>query len=82
MVELVDTPDSKSGSLRRVSVQVRLPLPIYSTFQECKCINVRVSKFETTTHIDLQSEELDSKSVELRFMFVRAVLEVTLFKGF
>lgn len=33
MVELVDTPDSKSGSLRRVSVQVRLPLPIYSTLK-------------------------------------------------
>ena len=63
MVELVDTPDSKSGSLRRVSVQVRLPLPIYGTFQEWKCVNVCVSKFETPTHIDLQRDGMDSKFI-------------------
>ena len=35
-----------------------------------------VSKFETPTHIDLQRDGMDSKSVELRFMSVRVGLGV------
>ena len=41
-----------------------------------KCVNVCVSKFETTTHIDLQRDGMDSKSVELQFMSVRVGLGV------
>ena len=35
-----------------------------------------VSKFLTQSHINLQSEDMDSKSVELRFMSVRVGLGV------
>ncbi len=40
------------------------------------CVNVCVSKCETHTHIDLQRDRVDSKSVELRFMSVRVGLGV------
>ena len=33
------------------------------TFQEWKCVNVCVSKFETPTHIDLQRDGMDSKFI-------------------
>ena len=38
------------------------------------------SKFETPTHIDLQRDRMDSKSVELRFMSVRVGLGVPLYE--
>ena len=41
-----------------------------------KVCNVCVNKFETPTHNDLQRDEMDSKSVELRFMSVRVGLGV------